>query len=138
VAWDQLFRFMQLQRARYSSLAAELDLSPVQASVLKELEPGTPVAMHALADALACDASNVTGIVDRLEARGLLERRESPHDRRVRMLMVTERGREVRASLLGRLRRPPQEIASLSRADQRTLARILKLALAARAVTRVD
>ena len=138
MAWDQLFRFMQLQRARYSSLAAELDLSPVQASVLKELEPGTPVAMHALADALACDASNVTGIVDRLEARGLLERRESTRDRRVRMLMVTDRGREVRASLLGRLRRPPEEIASLSRADQRTLARILKRALAARAATRVD
>ena len=49
--------------------------------------------------ALHCDSSNVTGLVDGLAAQGLVERREAEHDRRVRMLVVTERGAEVRDRL---------------------------------------
>lgn len=101
----------------------------MQASALKQLQPGAPMTMSALADALGCDASNVTGIVDRLEARGLLERRETAHDRRVKMLAVTEKGADLRGTLLSRLHQAPPEIARLSREDQRTLRDILRRAL---------
>jgi DNA-binding MarR family transcriptional regulator len=95
---------------------------------LQQLDPQAPVAMCRVAEALDCDPSNVTGIVDRLEARGLVERRSDPRDRRVKQLVVTDRGRELRARLLAELTQPPSAIAALSAADQRTLCAILRRA----------
>ena len=63
------------QRANLPPLAAELELSPAQCHVLHLIEPGRPIPMGQLAETLACDASNVTGLVDRLESRGLVRRR---------------------------------------------------------------
>ena len=85
--------------------------------------------MGRLACALGCDASNVTGIVDRLEQRGLIERRPSERDRRVKVLVVTDRGAEVRRALMIRLCEPPQAISALSPADRKRLAGILRRAL---------
>jgi DNA-binding MarR family transcriptional regulator len=130
-AWTLLLELLLAERGRIPAIAATLRLSPVQCHVLRLLEPGTPVSMRRVADALACDASNVTGIVDRLEARGLLERRVAAHDRRLRVVAVTRRGEAVRARLLARLSAPPPPIARLSRAEQRTLCTILRRALGA-------
>src|SRR6266540_1323746 len=58
-------------RTHFHRVIAELDLSPPQAYALRRLEPERPLPMRDLADGLACDASNVTGIVDRLERRVL-------------------------------------------------------------------
>jgi DNA-binding MarR family transcriptional regulator len=93
------------------------------------LDPGRPVPMSELADALHCDNSNVTGIVDRLEDRGLVERRSATHDRRVKMLAVTPRGAEVRERLAERLEQAPAPLARLSPEDQRTLRDIMRRAL---------
>jgi len=92
------------------------------------------MSMRRLADALACDASNVTGIVDRLEARGLVERRNAPHDRRVRVLAVTTRGASVRARMLARLTAVPPPLRRLTRAEQRALCTLLRRALGPRPV----
>ncbi len=81
--------------------------------------------MSALAGALSCDASNVTGIVDRLERRGLIERRGSATDRRVKMLALTAEGAAVRSRLVGAVSAPPRELRELSAEDQRTLRDIL-------------
>ena len=70
-AWQTAGAAVASQRANLPSLAAELELSPAQCHVLHLIEPGRPVPMGELAGALSCDASNVTGLVDRLEARGL-------------------------------------------------------------------
>jgi DNA-binding MarR family transcriptional regulator len=78
---------------------------------LKSLD--RPLPMSTLADALACDASNVTGIVDKLESRGLIARRGADHDRRVKMLCVTELGRSLRDRLVKRLLEPPAALAAL-------------------------
>jgi DNA-binding MarR family transcriptional regulator len=86
--------------------------------------------MSELADALYCHASNVTGIVDRLESRGLVERRPGAGDRRVRTLVLTTEGAEVRAQVVALLSEPPEAIARLPEADQRALRDILRLALA--------
>jgi len=69
--------------------------------------------MSTLADVLACDASNITGIVDKLESRGLIARRGADHDRRVKMLCVTELGRSLRNRLVGRLLEPPSTLTAL-------------------------
>lgn len=128
-AWGLLQRLMVGQKARVHAIASEFDLAPAQVHALHVLEPGCPCAMSKLAQALRCDNSNVTGIVDRLEARGLVERRPGERDRRVKMLAVTPAGEAVRERLAERLREPPEALAGLDEADARTLRDILARAL---------
>src|SRR5919206_3813555 len=116
-AWGLLFRLFVSQRGRVPQVAAEFELSPMQAHVLRLLEPGQPVPMRSLARKLCCDASNVTGIVDRLEERGLVQRIAAPSDRRVRMLVVTDDGLAMRRRILKRLSQAPEPIARLSEQD---------------------
>jgi DNA-binding MarR family transcriptional regulator len=85
--------------------------------------------MSDLAHALFCDNSNVTGIVDRLEERGLVRRDAAEGDRRVKLLVLTEEGEWMRSQITKRMAVPPAPIASLSKQDQRTLRDILKRAL---------
>lgn len=124
-AWQLLVKFFLAQRAQLPSAAA-VDLSPVQCHVLHLIEPGRPVPMRRLAETLSCDASNVTGLVDRLEARGLVERRPSAEDRRVKALHLTTSGSRLRADLLKCVGGRPHPFSRLSAADQRTLVRILE------------
>lgn len=76
----------------FAVVAARHGLTPVQAKVLGAAVRA-PLPMRALAEALVCDASNVTGIVDRLESRGLVRREAGPQDRRVKIVTATEEGR---------------------------------------------
>src|SRR5437667_9076539 len=101
-AWQLLVKFFFAQR-EHLPWGNELDLSPVQCHVLHLIEPERPLPMGRLADTLGCDASNVTGLVDRLEARGLVRRRPSAYDRRVKVLLLTPAGSRLRAPLLRRV-----------------------------------
>ena len=125
-AWELLTRLLLEQRGQLPAVAAEFELSPVQCHVLRLLDPGEPIPMGRLAETLSCDASNVTGLVDRLESRGLLERRASPADRRVKVLVLTPTGARLRTQLQKRLSAPPDPFRQLSPADQRALVRILE------------
>lgn len=122
-----LFEFFKAQKPRLGELTEEFDLSGSQLHALYLL--GEPRSMGELAQRLVCDASNVTGLVDRLEARGLIERRPGPDDRRVRMLVLTPAGEELRAQALARFTEPPPGIAALSGEEQRTLRDLLQKAL---------
>ena len=124
-AWQLLTQLFFAQRSNLPPVAAELQLSPAQCHVLHLIEPGRPIPMGRLAETLACDASNVTGLVDRLEARGLVRRRPSAEDRRVKVLDLTPTGSRLRAVLLDRMRTPPPSLRRLSARDQRALVRIL-------------
>jgi DNA-binding MarR family transcriptional regulator len=124
-AWQLLMRLFFAQRAHLPSLAAELQLSPAQCHVLHLIEPGRGVPMGQLAETLACDASNVTGLVDRLESRGLVRRHPSPADRRVKVLDLTPTGSRLRALLIDRMTTPPATLGRLSIREQRALVRIL-------------
>jgi DNA-binding MarR family transcriptional regulator len=106
-------------------VAAELELSPAQCHVLHLIEPGRPIPMGQLAEKIACDASNVTGLVDRLESRGLVRRRPSTADRRVKVLDLTAKGSRLRGLLLDRMTAPPASLQRLTPAEQRALVRIL-------------
>ncbi|RST01094.1 MarR family transcriptional regulator [Streptomyces sp. WAC07149] len=77
----------------FAAAAARHGLTSTQAKVLAQLDG--PVPMRGLAALLACDASNVTGIVDRLQARGLVRREPEPRDRRVKNVVATDAGRDV-------------------------------------------
>jgi DNA-binding MarR family transcriptional regulator len=128
-AWSLMSRLFWEMRPRMLRVAAEYGLTPPQLFALRSLDPEKPVPMRALAQALNCDSSNVTGLVDGLAAQGLVERREAEHDRRVRMLVVTERGVEMRARLQEAMQAVPASIAALSAEDQRALRDILQRAL---------
>ena len=117
------------QKRRMFAIAGEFELAPAQVMALGRLEPGRPCAMSELAGALRCDNSNVTGIADRLESRGLVERRPGEHDRRVKMLHLTQEGAELREQLWERLSRPPEALAGLSAEDATALRDVLRRAL---------
>ncbi len=125
-AWQLLMRFFFAQREHLPSWCAEFDLSPTQCHVLHLIEPGQPMPMGRLAEALACDASNVTGLVDRLESRGLVQRQLAAGDRRVKVLGLTPAGRRLRAQLLKRATGRPLPLSRLSAHEQRALVRLLE------------
>lgn len=79
--------------AFYEEEAQRFDLTLPQALVLHSLDRPTP--MREVAERQHCDASNLTGIVDRLEVRGLIVRRTPSADRRVKELVLTEEGRRL-------------------------------------------
>ena len=128
-AWRSFWRiFMEDKRRRWAILS-ELGISPQQSMALSTLKPGEPMPMSALADALHCDNSNITGIVDRLEAAGLAERRPSERDRRVKAVALTEKGEWMRVQIETRVGEPPPRIAALSAKDAIALRDILSRAL---------
>jgi MarR family transcriptional regulator, organic hydroperoxide resistance regulator len=124
-AWELLIQLLLTQRGQLPVLAATLELSPAQCHVLYMIEPGKPVPMKQLATQLSCDASNVTGLVDRLESRGLIRRVAHTSDRRVKVLDLTPTGAKLRAELVARMSTPPPALGRLSARDQRELERIL-------------
>jgi DNA-binding MarR family transcriptional regulator len=131
-AWELMFELFRRAKRERLELSQEFGLSPMQLVALTALEPGAEVPTSSLTETLLCDASNVTGIVDRLEGRGLIERRAAPHDRRVKLLALTEEGLRLREEAMRRTARPPRQIAQLSGADKQALRDILKRAVAER------
>jgi DNA-binding MarR family transcriptional regulator len=103
----------KLQSGGLFALARELGLSPGHVKALGVLDPDEPKPMRALADALVCDASMVTWLVDRLEERGLVERRTLPADRRVKTLILTPLGIETRTRLAETMHEPPEALMEL-------------------------
>jgi DNA-binding MarR family transcriptional regulator len=125
-AWQLLMKFFFAQRGHLPSSGGEFDLSPTQCHVLHLIEPGRPLPMRRLANTLSCDPSNVTGLVDRLESRGLIRRTPSADDRRVKVLELTPAGARLRAQLLRQMTGRARPMAKLSVDQQRTLVRILE------------
>lgn len=128
-AWRLMSALLQANRGRFFAACTEVELSPPQVMALRSLRPGDPMPMSDLAGLMHCDASNVTGIVDRLEDRGLVARRPGTQDRRVKYLLLTDAGLTVRGRLEERLGQAPEPLLSLSPADQRQLAALLRKAV---------
>jgi DNA-binding MarR family transcriptional regulator len=125
-AWDLLAALVY--PPPFLAIAQELGLRPATFGALRILDQ--PRTMSEIAAFLRCDNSNVTGIVDGLETRGLAERTASPGDRRVKLIALTGEGRRLRARLMREARKPPAWLKSLSAADQLTLRDLLKRATA--------
>lgn len=120
---------MELSRTlmgRFEAAVETLGLTVPQAMLLRQLDDGMP--MNEVAEALHCDPSNVTGIVDRLERRGLVQRRQLETDRRVKQLVLTPEGRRVKRRVESILAAAPG-LGSLSDADRATLGELLRRSL---------
>jgi DNA-binding MarR family transcriptional regulator len=107
-------------------IARELGLRPPAFGALRALEE--PRTMSEIATVLHCDNSNVTGIVDGLEERGLAVRTASEQDRRVKLIALTAEGRRVRGRLMRAVEKPPEWLTELSEADRRALRDLLRRA----------
>ncbi|WP_189714568.1 MarR family winged helix-turn-helix transcriptional regulator [Streptomyces chryseus] len=111
--------------AEYDEAAAQHALTGAQARVLGLLSvEATP--MRRIARRLKCEPSNITGIVDRLEARGLVERRPDPADRRVKLAAATEEGRRTAAKLRASLDFAREPLGELSEDERTALRDLLK------------
>jgi MarR family transcriptional regulator, organic hydroperoxide resistance regulator len=122
--WELFRTLFGQHRRRFLIAAAELDLHPAQAGALLQLD--SPLPMTELAVLLACDNSNVTGLIDRLEARGLVARQPSSQDRRVKHVVLTAAGRRLRERMLSRVGRPTRGFEHLSPDEQRQLGDLLR------------
>lgn len=113
----------------FLGIARELGLRPASFGALRMLD--RPRTMSEIATVLHCDNSNVTGIVDGLEEKGLATRRPSAADRRVKLIELTAEGRKVRARLTRAVAKPPAWVERLSEADRRALRGLLQRAVEA-------
>lgn len=109
----------------YEDAAGEHALTGAQARLLSLLSL-EPLPMRKLAQKLKCEPSNVTGIMDRLEARGLVERRPDPSDRRVKLAAATQEGRRVARELREGLRFAREPLAALSEEERLALRNLLR------------
>ncbi|HSW81442.1 MAG TPA: MarR family transcriptional regulator [Candidatus Saccharimonas sp.] len=111
-------------------LAEEHHLTPMQLFVLCSLEPNDSWSMQDISRELSCDASNVTGIVDRLQAGHYVTRAECPADRRVKRIALTPAGETLRQKVIARLiETEPAKFANLSRDEITALGALLQKAL---------
>jgi DNA-binding MarR family transcriptional regulator len=122
-AWRLMaeFAFTRFQGSEHVAILRDLGLTPGHMKALSLLDPDEPKPMRAMADSLACDASMVTWLVDRLEERGLVERRASPADRRVKTLVLTPLGIRTRERLAEALYAPPAELLGMDLASLEAL-----------------
>jgi DNA-binding MarR family transcriptional regulator len=111
----------------FEAQAASLDLTGPQAAVIAYLD--RPMPMKQVANMLHCDASNVTGLVDRLESRGLVERRVRRDDRRIKELVLTAEGRRVHGKVAAIVQSPSG--LALSNSEQKHLIELLTKAVSA-------
>ena len=116
-AWGRMFDFfMRTAPERVKSLGRR-GLTPNDSRALASLDTERGRTMRSLAEEWECDASNATWIVDRLERFGLAERRTVPHDRRVKLVVLTPKGVKTKAELMEEFHTPPAELLELDRAD---------------------
>ncbi|AWW39764.1 MarR family winged helix-turn-helix transcriptional regulator [Streptomyces cadmiisoli] len=122
---DLIGSVVALYHEEFEEAAGEHRLTGAQAKLLSLLSL-EPLPMRKLAHKLKCEPSNVTGIVDRLESRGLAERRPDPGDRRVKLAAATDEGRRVARSMRESLRFAREPLAGLSKEERLTLRDLLR------------
>lgn len=90
-------RFQQIAVAIFHAEVEEAgyDLTPVQYAALSTVRAQPGLDQATLAGLIAYDRTTITGVVDRLEQKGLVVRQANSRDRRARLLQVTEAGRQV-------------------------------------------
>jgi len=109
-------------------LARQHGLTGPQVTVLKILEGVGALSLSELGERMSAKSSTITGIVDRMERDGLVERQRSTHDRRVVHLEATARGRAIAAAVPVRAMEIfGGALRALSSEDRAELTRILGL-----------
>ncbi|MDD3936485.1 MarR family winged helix-turn-helix transcriptional regulator [Rhodoferax sp.] len=123
-------RLHQVAVAIFSHEIGELGITPVQYAILQMVHNHPGFDQRTLARNIALDTSTTAGVVDRLEARGVLTRNASPSDRRVRLLSLTPAGEQLLVDTIPRMENAQQRIlAPLSPAQQAEFMHLLHLLL---------
>jgi DNA-binding MarR family transcriptional regulator len=123
--WRRLFQFFMYTRPQRDRVLAELELTPNDMRALSALDREEGRTMRSLADEWGCDASNATWIIDRLEQEGFAERRSKPGDRRVKLVMLTDRGAKTLLRAVDKMWQLPPELLELSRKELESLRKVL-------------
>jgi DNA-binding MarR family transcriptional regulator len=131
IYWN-LMQLMFQSKHRLYEIAEKYDLTMMQSSSLMMLSEDDPKAMRALSNNFMCDASTVTGLVDRLEARKLISRSNHPTDRRVKLIALTSQGAAIKAAILAETLKVEDERLHqiLTPAEQKTFEKLVKTLLA--------
>jgi DNA-binding MarR family transcriptional regulator len=112
-------RLQQVAVALFMEETAEFGITPVQFATLMTAHEHPGLDQRSLAARISFDTSTIGGVIDRLEKRGLILRNAAPHDRRLRLLTVTEEGERLLEQALPRVRAAQQRIlAPLAQAEQ--------------------
>jgi MarR family transcriptional regulator, organic hydroperoxide resistance regulator len=123
------FEMQARLEAHFTELAAEYGLSAIQAKVLLTLQPDGAMTMRTLAGQLQYDASNLTGVVDRLEEVGTVRRQPHPSDRRAKGVLLTDEGQRVRRAFWERLTNNTGPLGRLNGRELTTLRGLLRSAM---------
>jgi DNA-binding MarR family transcriptional regulator len=123
------FEMQARLQAHFTDLAAQHDLTAAQAKVLMQLQPDVAVTMRTLAGQLQYDASNLTGVVDRLEEMRAVRRQAQPNDRRAKGVLLTEEGKWLRQAFWERLTNKSGPLGRLNSAELTSLRTLLRAAL---------
>ncbi|MDH6118646.1 MarR family winged helix-turn-helix transcriptional regulator [Kitasatospora sp. GAS204B] len=121
---DLMAGLVAIFHREYEEAAAARSLTGAQAKVLALLRRG-PMPMRHIAQTLSCEPSNITGIVDRLEARGFVTRESDPQDRRVKLVAATEQGQAASAELRESLNFAREPLAALGPEERGVLRDLL-------------
>jgi MarR family transcriptional regulator, organic hydroperoxide resistance regulator len=125
-AWLQLVRAYNFMEARISADLRDDDLTLSQMDVLVTLCMKGAINQQGLADLLFVTKGNVVGLIDRLSARGLVERQNSETDRRVNLLHITAEGRRLVDRALPRQRQLISHLMDpLTKPEAETLEKLL-------------
>ena len=119
--WRRILDFFIGTHAQRDGVLQRFGFTPGDSKALMFLDADEGRTMRSLAEAWTCDASNATWMIDRLEQRGLVERRPVAGDRRVKKVVLTPLGVETKAALLEALYQPPAELLELPLADLKAL-----------------
>ncbi|MBS3910968.1 MAG: MarR family transcriptional regulator [Hydrogenophaga sp.] len=121
-------RLHQISVGVFLQEAGDLGITPVQYAALQTVGNQPGIDQRTLARNIALDASTTGGVVDRLEARGWLERKTSTEDRRARQLALTLSGEQaLREAVPVMLRAQEQILAPLSESQRTTFMALLQV-----------
>ena len=127
-------RVQQVAVALFVQEVGDLNLTPVQYSSLHTIcnQPG--IDQKTLATTIGYDTSTIAGVIDRLEARGLVQRTVSPADRRARLITPTEHGLELLQAVIPRMLRAQERLLEpLAKPERKEFMRLMQVVVDANA-----
>lgn len=127
VFWE-LLQLMYQGKHRVHEIAEQYKLTVMQANTLIVLSEDNPKPMRVLSEYFMCDASGVTGLVDRLEKNGLIIRQNHPSDRRITLISLTPEGAKLRKELADKTEAAEAERLNsvLNAAERQTLHELIR------------
>ena len=118
---QELISFLLRAKQNVAAVASQLDLTGPQAFALLLVDVTKPRSMKSYSQAHACDAANITGIVDGLEEKGLVVRRQDPADRRIKVLYLEPAGVKLREELLAAIAAANDELLAPLSGEQQAI-----------------